>query len=374
MRIVILHASAGHGHAKAGAAIKEGLIVCGVPEKEILLLDALDETPAWFRWFYTSSYFYSVKYASRMWGMAFDLTDREKLYQNFLYPLRGLLNSSVGQGLIRRMMAEKPEVILFTHFMAPEVLGRAKQKDLIRSKLITVVTDFMPHRFWINPGTDHYWVMSEEGKQSLENRGVPGQSITTGGIPISPLFRPNGKREEFRKKEGLDGKQFTILITSGSFGLGPTAEILEVMKEFGKSLQILVVCGKNETLYRNLEKRQYPFHLRLYGFVSHMDQLMEASDLLIAKPGGITTCESLAKGIPMVVLEPIPGQETGNARLLQERNAAFFLHKPEDIRVILKGILDYPEVLGEKKRSIERLAKPDAAIDIARFVLQQIGG
>ena len=134
----------------------------------------------------------------------------------------------------------------------------------------------------------------------------------------------------------------------------------------------MVVCGKNTDLERSLRKREYPFPIKIYGFVSHMDQLMEASDLIVAKPGGATTTESLAKGIPMAVLEPIPGQEARNAKLLKERNASFFLGKPSDMRIILKGILDYPEVLEEKKRSIQALARPDAAMDAARFVLKRI--
>ena len=100
---------------------------------------------------------------------------------------------------------------------------------------------------------------------------------------------------------------------------------------------------------------------------------LEASDLIIAKPGGATTSESLAKAVPMVVLEPIPGQEAGNARLLKERNTSFFLGVPSDIRTILKGILDYPVVLEEKKRSIRQLAKPDAAVELAKFALKRIG-
>jgi processive 1,2-diacylglycerol beta-glucosyltransferase len=162
------------------------------------------------------------------------------------------------------------------------------------------------------------------------------------------------------------------LITSGSFGLGPTEELLRHLREFGNQIQVIVVCGRNETLRQRLEKQGYPFRLRLYGFVDNMNELMEASDLLIAKPGGATTTESLAKEIPMVIMEPIPGQEAGNTKLLQERNASFFLGEPGDIRVILKGILDYPEVLEEKKRSIRNIARPEAAVELARLVLEKL--
>ena len=372
MRIVILYGSAGHGHQKAAESIQEGLLALGVSKSEILVLDALTGTHPWFKKFYTALYYYSVKHTPQLWGKSYALCDNPPFYQKIVRHFRRFVNDFVSSQLIQRVIQEKPDVIIFTHFLAPEIFGRLKQKGRIRSFLISVVTDFIPHSFWINAGTDHYWVMSEEGKKCLEGRGIPSHQITPGGIPIALNFRPQNKKSEVRKKEGLDEKRFTLLITSGSFGLGPTAEVLETLKEFSPSIQTIVVCGRNDDQLEAIKKQTYPFPVKLYGFVSHMDELMEASDLIIAKPGGATTSESLAKGIPMVVLKPIPGQESGNAKLLKERNAAFFLGEAGDMRVILKGILDYPEVLEEKKREIARLAKPDASLELGRFVLNQI--
>jgi len=372
MRIVVFYASAGHGHQKAAEATKEGLVACGVSEGEILVLDALDLAPPWFKKFYTSLYYYSVKHTPRFWGFNYRLSDNPVFYQRVVRCMRERVNSGVGARLVERVIQEKPSAILSTHFLAPELLGRAKLEGCIDSFLVSVVTDFIPHCFWMNSGTDHYWVMSEEGKQVFVERGVPKEKITAGGIPISLCFRPQDKKKELRRKEGLQETRFSILITSGSFGLGPTAEVLDAMRDLASAIQVIVVCGRNEDQRRLLESKRYPFPIKLYGFVSNMDELMEASDLLIAKPGGATTSESLAKGIPMVVLQPIPGQETGNAEVLKKRNVSFFLGKPSDIRTILKGILDYPEVLEEKRREIQRLAKPDASIQLARFVLKQI--
>lgn len=372
MKIVILYGSAGHGHQKAAESIQEGLLALGAPREKILVLDALTGTFAWFKKLYTAIYYYSVKHTPQMWGASYALSDNVFIYQNIVRHLRRLVNDFVSRPLIRRVIDEKPDIIISTHFLAPEIFGRLKEKGQINSYLVTVVTDFIPHSFWINPGTDHYWVMSEEGEKCLERKGVSSNRITAGGIPIALTFKPQNKKSEVRKKEGLDEKRFTLLITSGSFGLGPTAEVLEAIKEFASSIQAIVVCGRNEDQLQALKKQTYPFPIKLYGFVSHMDELMEASDLIIAKPGGATTSESLAKGIPLVVLQPIPGQEAGNARLLKERNAAFFLGDPGDIRVILKGILDYPEVLKEKKREIARLGKPDASLELARFVLNKV--
>lgn len=372
MRIAILHASAGHGHQKAAESIRDGFRACGVRDEEILLHDVLDDTPSWFKTLYTSIYYYSVKHIPQLWGTSYDLAEHPFLYKNLIAPVREVLNNAVARKLAWRIQEMKPEAIICTHFLAPELLGRLKAQSRISSFLMSVVTDFIPHAFWINPGTDHYWVMSGEGRRILEEKGVPSQRITVGGIPIALHFKPQGRQREFRKKEGLREDLFTLLLTSGSFGLGPTVEVLEALRLFGDRIQAMVVCGRNQNLLDTLKSKQFPFRTKLYGFVSHMDELMEASDLLIAKPGGATTSESLAKGVPMVVLDPIPGQEAGNAKLLKERNAAFFLGKPGDIQTIVEGILDYPEVLQEKRREIVRLAKPDAAVELARFVLERI--
>lgn len=372
MRIAIFHASAGHGHQKVAEAIREGLLDSGVKDSEIILKDVLDDTPAWFKSIYTSLYFNSIKYTPGLWGASYHFADHPPLYQNLGRHLRRFLNHLVAKRFVEFLHKEKPDVIICTHFLSPEVVGRLKQKGLIQSYLLTVITDFIPHTFWVNPGTDHYWVMSDEGKENLIGRGVAAEKITAEGIPVALRFRPCGQKKEIRQKEGLDPNRFTILMTSGSFGLGPCKEVLEAMNEFSDKIQVMVVSGRNEELRQTLESLKTHFLLKIYGFVSNMDELMEASDLMIAKPGGATTSESLAKGVPMIVLEPIPGQEAGNAKLLQERNAAFFLGIPSDVRTILKAIFDHPKLLEEKKQSIDRLRKPDAAVNLAKFILAEI--
>ena len=372
MRIIILHASAGHGHQKVAEAVREGLLATGVRESDILLKDALDETPPWFKTIYTSLYYYSVKHTPRLWGASYDFADHASVYQMVGRHLRRAVNGLIGKRLVELVLREKPEAVVCTHFLAPEVIGRLKVSGLVTSFLLTVITDFTPHTFWVNPGTDSYWVMSEEGKEELKRRGVASEKIIAGGIPVALRFHPGGKKEEIRKKEGLESNRFTVLITSGSFGLGPAKEILEGLSEFSEKIQAIVVAGRNEKQRKVLESVRPGFPVKLYGFVSNMDELMEASDLIVAKPGGATTSESLAKGVPMIVLEPIPGQEAGNARLLRERNAAFFLGESSDVRTILKGILENPQLMEEKKRSIQKLAKLDAATELAKFLLPQI--
>jgi len=368
MKISIFHANAGHGHRKVAEVIEQALLRQGVPAADIRLEDALDSTAGYFRKAYPAIYFNSVKYTPDAWGWSYESLDLP-VVSRMVAPFRTAFNRFYGGKLLARVRQEDPDVILCTHFLSAELFATARRQGKLRAKLITVITDFYPHAVWVNPGTDLYWVMSDEGADDLIHRGVPPERIRAGGIPVDAAFLPRGARNELLKKWGFNTDGFTLLITSGSFGLGPTEEILTELAPFSDKIQAFVVCGNNKELEVRLQAKKLPFPARIFGFVDFMPDLMEASDLLIAKSGGSTTTESLVKGVPMVVLKPIPGQETRNAALLKKRNAAFFMEHSEEIKPILEAVFKYPQVLADKCRAIRQLAKPQAAEDLAQYVL-----
>ncbi|HOW87928.1 MAG TPA: glycosyltransferase [Candidatus Omnitrophota bacterium] len=368
MKIDILHATAGEGHRKIALAIQEGFTRLGPSTLQLRTLDSLKYTDDLFQKTYTPFYYWAVRHAPNLWGWSYDILDHACVYKT-LRPLRSLTNSAHTKLLLEDAVKNQPDVIIATHFMPPEILGRAKLKGLIRSKIVTVITDFFPHTFWVNPGTDHYWVMAEETKQELVRRGVPESIITAGGIPVAAAFKPTGRKIEILKKYGLEENRFTLLLTSGSFGLGPQEAILEELKAFKDKVQCFVVCANNKELKAILDAKTYPYPVKIFGFIDFMPDLMEASDLMVAKSGGSTTSEALAKGVAMAVMEPIPGQETRNAKLLKLRDAAFFLKKPEEIRGIVQTILEDPATLSKKRAAIAQLARPNAADDLVKMVL-----
>lgn len=368
MKIDIIHATAGEGHRKIAMAIQDGLSRLGRSDLQVRLLNCLDYTDAQFQKTYTPLYYWSARHAPGLWGFFYDLLDHAWVY-NLIRPLRSLTNSLHAKKLLEDIVRHQPDVIVSTHFLSPEILGRAKQRGLIRAKMITVITDFYPHTVWVNPGTDHYWVMAEETKEDLIRRGVPSGIITVGGIPVLPSFKPLGKKAEILKKYGLDENRFTILLTSGSFGLGPQEAILDELKAFKEKVQCFVVCANNKALKNILEIKVYPYPVKVFGFIDFMPELMEASDLMVAKSGGSTTAEALTKGVAMVVMAPIPGQETRNVKLLKIRDAAYFLNDPHEIHGIVRGILDDPSALQKKRDAIRRLAKPNASEDLVKMIL-----
>jgi len=372
MKIFILHASAGFGHQKVAEVMAEAFRSRGLNKDEVLLEDALDYTPWFFRTAYPAIYFHAVKSTPHLWGWFYENLDRPEVYR-WVRPFREWGNSLVGGKLLRKVIESKPDVILCTHFFSAELLSRAKKRGKIKAHLVTAITDFYPHVFWIHEGTDAFWVMSKEGSQDLLNRGVPREKIHAGGIPADRRFHPTGRGRETLVQHGFTDDLFTVLLTSGSFGLAPAEAILNAMRPYGERIQCFVVCGNNASLARSLKEKKFGYPVRVFGFIDFMADLMEASDLMIAKPGGATSTESLMKGIPMVVLHPIPGQETRNAKLLKQRNVSFFMERPEQIQLILKTIMEHPHVMKEKRRNIQDLAKPHAADDLVSFVLNLRG-
>lgn len=367
-KIDIMHAPAGEGHRKIAIAIQEAFERLGRKDLEIRLIDSLQFTTPTFQKTYAPIYYWAVRHAPNLWGFFYDLLDIGWVY-TLIRPFRALTNSFHAKALLDHIVKHQPDMVISTHFMAPELLGRAKQKGLIKSRMMTVITDFFPHTVWVNPGTDHYWVMADETKADLIKRGVPETNITVGGIPINPTFKPARRKKEALAKYGLESHRFTILLTSGSFGLGPQETILEELKAFQDKIQCFVVCANNKQLKAILDAKTYPYPVRIFGFIDFMPELMEASDLMVAKSGGSTTSEALTKGVIMVVMQPIPGQETRNAKLLRLRKAAFFLEKPEEIRGIVENILNHPEVLTQTQAAVQTLAKPDAADNLVKTAL-----
>lgn len=368
-KIFIFHATAGHGHKKVAEVIAKSFEDREHGATDVRVFDSLDMTPALFKKSYPATYFYAVKYLPAVWGWFYETLDLKNVYAP-LRALRSLINGFHGQKILDFVIKEKPDVLICTHFFTAELFATAKRKGLITAKLITVITDFLPHTFWVNEGTDYYWVMSGDGQEELKRRGVPEDMIIAGGIPVDPTFKPTGLKNEILAKYGFGSKRFTLLLTSGSFGLGPHQEILHELEEYKDKIQAFVVCGQNQTLQKSLQTDKFPFPVQVFGFVNFMPELMEASDLMIAKPGGATTTESLAKGVPMIILDPIPGQESRNAEIMKARNAAFAMKEPFQAKTILKSIFEHPQLLPSKREAIAKLAKPHAADDLVTFILK----
>lgn len=366
MKIAIFHASAGEGHRRAALAIAEALKRSGVSEPDLLVKDALDYGGSFFKNSYTGFYYWFVKNLPAMWGVFYDLLDNPAIYTIF-YPIRRIYNAWHGRKLLADVIKNKPALIICTHFFSAEILGHARKHGQIQSKVIVLVTDFHPVRVWMHEGVDEYWVLSEDARQTLIQRGVSRERITVGGFPITANFQKSGSKQAILKKFDFDDNRLTVLLTTGSFGLGEQERFLEQLNSLKDRIQCFVVCGRNQALEATLKSKKFEYPCRIFGFVDFMSELMDAADLMVAKPGGATTAEAMAKGIPMIATGAIPGQETENLKFLLKENAVFSAETPEQIIHVIGMILNNMKLLDEKREAANRICNPRAAEDVAQM-------
>ncbi|MCX5694172.1 MAG: glycosyltransferase [Candidatus Omnitrophica bacterium] len=362
MKVLIVHASAGAGHRRAAEAIYNYLKE-NSPELDLVLLDALDKTNALFKFDYTKGYSFLVHYATRIWHWAFLVTDFKFLrpISRFLARLINCINS---QRLVHYFVHENPDVIVSTHFLPSELAAGLKKKHKINSKLITVITDYGVHPFWISAGTDLYVVASDFTKQRLVMEGVDAGKISVLGLPFDPKFLRHFDRRVVCHKIGIDHKQFTVLLMTGSFGLGPLEEIVEALH---KDCQVLVVCAGNKKLYNKLLKKNLE-NVKVFGFISNTEELMAASQVIITKPGGSTITEVLIMELPVVFISAIPGQETANVKALSEYGIGITPKNIEEIRNFVLDLKNNPQKILELRQKIREVQKPFACKELASVI------
>jgi processive 1,2-diacylglycerol beta-glucosyltransferase len=284
--------------------------------------------------------------------------------------LRRALARLTAPRFARQLKKFSPDIVLCTHFLPLEIVGawRGTTRREPFPLTISVVTDFEAHALWMEPGVDLYCVAAEETKARLVARGVPADNAVVTGIPIAARFSGKIDIADVQKRLGWRDDLPTLLVLGGGFGMGPVAKILGALDTLETAVQVVVVCGRNEALRRQLaaEDRRHPTHL--LGFVTNMHELMAVADLVITKPGGLTSSEALAMGRPIVVLDPIPGQEAANSDFLLEHGAAIKANRVEDLPYRLQKLLGSPK-LREMARAAATLGKPDAATRIVHAVL-----
>ena len=239
---------------------------------------------------------------------------------------------------------------------------------MIGTPQFTVTTDFETHRLWVNPPCDHYFSATDEGAAYLAHWGVPAGDVTVSGIPIHPSFSKPKERAACLAEHGLVGDRPIVLQLSGGFGVGPIEKIFQAILKIAVPLEVVVVTGRNEAVKSQLEQVEVPSRHRVtvLGFTDRIDELMAVSDIVVSKPGGLTTSEVLASGAAMAVINPIPGQESRNSDFLLENGAAIKINNVATLPHKLEPLLRHANQLERLKENARRLAKPQAAYVIAR--------
>jgi processive 1,2-diacylglycerol beta-glucosyltransferase len=372
MRILIATVTAGGGHLAAAAALDEAWRKLR-PADVIERVDLVKFFSPLHRKIHADGYVKLVERAPELWGMVFKTTDDPKVARR-INRIKSAFPSKSRARFARHVRHFKPDVVLCTHYEPLETLCHLRKKrDGLKALAVSVVTDFEAHALWMDSCVDLYCVAAEETKARLVARGAAAESVIATGIPISAKFSAKLDPKAVRRNLGLRDDQPVLLVLSGGFGMGPVAEILAELDKVPRPFQTVVVTGRNEELRRDLatQDRKHPTHV--LGYASNMHELMAVSDLVITKPGGLTSSEALALGKPLFILNPIPGQEAANSDFLLERGAAAKVNRVEDLPYRL-GQLIGSKKLAEMAKAAKALGRPKAAQEICEACCKRFAG
>ena len=369
-RIAILHATAGSGHKSAAIAIAHaiGNLAPGVQVREV---DALVFASRFYRSTYAQGYSAMAQRAPRLWGALYALWAQQRVNKS-AGPAREALDRLALRGLVRVVERERPDAIVCTHFLPVEALYPIRGRGRLDVPLHVVITDFTAHPLWAYPHVDRYFVASDTVADELASHGVPRERIEVTGIPVDPRFALMNGRDNVRARFGFSPDRPLVLVMGGGGGVGPMAELAERLMRLAAEPQVVVLCGTNAALLRQIEALGVASagRVRALAFTPHVDLLLEAADLVVSKAGGLTCAEALVKHTPLVVFRPTPGQEVGNARYLEAGGAAVHADSLDTVAATVSRWLADPQALERARDNARRLARPRAAEDIAKRVLE----
>lgn len=368
--ILVLSASVGAGHMRAAQAVELALRQLA-PEANVRNVDVLTLTNAAFRRVYGKAYLDLVNLAPHVLGYIYDHMDKPRAPDSKRDKLRLAFEKLNLKNFVELMEQGAWDVVVNTHFLPAEIIASLRRDGRLRVPQITVTTDFETHRLWVNEPCDHYTTATDEGAAYLRHWGVTGP-ISVTGIPIHPVFSQPKDRAECLRKQGLVGDRPVILQLAGGFGVGPIAKLFGGILAVEVPLEIVVVAGRNEEAKRELEQVTIPprHRVKVLGFTDQIDELMCVADVVLSKPGGLTTSEVLARGAAMAVVNPIPGQESRNSDFLLEHGAAIKVNNVGTLPLKLTDLLKNPDRLASLKQNARMIAKPRAAFDVATIALE----
>jgi processive 1,2-diacylglycerol beta-glucosyltransferase len=370
---LILSVSAGTGHVRAAEALEK--VFRGRPGVgEVRNIDALRFTNKLFRDFYSKLYIQLVQRAPTILGIVYRTSD-----EPWKTDRMRLMLDRLNTGPLERFIAKfQPDITVCTHFLPAEIISYLISKGKLNARLSIVVTDLDVHAMWLCRTFDRYFVALEESKVHLQVLGLPGNNITVSGIPIDPRFGEPGDRVALRREAGLDPDRPLFLISAGAMGVSPAAGVLESLARLRHPAQAVVICGKNVELQNDLQKQASEIEaatpgltLRVIGYTDEMHRWMKMSDLFIGKPGGLTTAEALASGLPMIIVSPIPGQEERNSDHLLEKGIALKCNEFTTLAYKLDNLLDEPARLAAMREKALAYSRPQAAATIVDTLLNQ---
>lgn len=360
-RILFVTTKIGFGHIKVSNTLAQSCKNI-LSECSVKIVAYFDFFPPQFSFFINFLYFYALKLFPKVFGYIYI---SQKKYKgkgiDFWYRIFGTRYASV----IRSYM---PDIVIITQGLACQWLARLKRNGLISCPLVAVLTDFIVHPFWVANEINLYIVANQDMKKDLISRGISEDIIKVTGIPIDPRFNILYDRDLIMKKYKINKNNIVALIMGGGWGLGSINEIVKQIDFMDLNLELLIVCGKNRRLFRKIKNAKFRLPVHVYGKVDNMSELMSASDFIITKAGGVTVSELLAKGLPAIIWDVIPGQEEANAAYLVENGAAVLSSDIQSMKNSINTLVLFSNDRDRMRECSEKLAMLDSTYKAVRYI------
>ncbi len=352
------------GHHQAAIAIEKALFE-KAPESRIKCIDAFRYTNPILERVLNGVYMRIIRKRPHVWGGMYDNPDVVRRTAR----LRDTI-TRMNMRKVKRLLDDfKPDSIACTQALPCSMVAAYKRRFGVPVNLVGVLTDYAPHSYWLDEQVDHYVVPSNDTAQKLAAKGVQEEKIRVLGTPVDPVFAKKNDTLTVKKRLGLDVNLKTVLVMGGTRGLGPSCDMIRSLLRSEQQFQIIFVAGVNKRLYNSVKEiaEDSVKKITCYSFANNIDKLMDASDIIVTKPGGITTAEALVKGLPMVIIGPLPGQEELNMKVLLKEELA--VKADGDVGAVVDSLLKDKCMLEKMGARVRSFGKPDAAMDIAELLL-----
>jgi len=351
VRILVFYVTKNSGHYRAAQAIELALKK-KFNDISVFSLDCFKYINPILSKIIYSSYLSLLKTKPELWEYLYDNPNVVKKVQKYKEILHRY-NSFKLNSIIKEY---QPHAIVCTQAFPCGLVADSKNSFLKNMPLIAVLTDYYPHSFWLYSEVDVYVVASEESRNRLIKEGIPENKINIFGIPIDPQFFDGRKdKKSMYQQLNLYDNLPTILIMSGSQGVGPLKSLVFSIDQLNLDFQVIMTTGVNESLNKYLQrkKRRLKHKFQIFGYVDNIDELMHISNILVTKPGGLTTAEAISKELPIVIFNPIPGQEKNNTKYLLDRGIALKADNPQEIAILVKELLTNKDKYSQMKKLLK---------------------
>ena len=364
-RYLIMTASIGSGHIKAAEAIAREVRSLD-PEAMIEIVDFMSRGVSTVHWLMKKLYLLMLAFVPNLYDYCYRFAGGRS---------SGRLSDAAFSLVMYRQMARlldafHPDTVICTHPFPEGACSFIKRFSKRQFRLAAVMTDYSLHEIWVYPRVDDYFVAIPKMKAGLVAKGFPEASVHVTGIPVDRKILALPDKAGARQVLGLAKEKPVVLLMGGGLGLGGIEAMLDELEEIEEKMTLLVIAGRNEDLELAIRKR-IPcsrHELRVWGFTERAQLLMRAADLLVTKPGALTTSEAFILGLPTVLHDPIPGPEEENAVYATEHGAAVWVHPGESLAGAVKDLLAHPEKLHRLRRGARACGRPAAALLIARVI------